>query len=340
MVLVLGDQDVRQCVNMPEAIAAIESMCRDQAEGKALLAGRVNLALPNGWIRLMPGALISSSVLGYKEFHLTRVADAPSPTAHVRYAYHLFDYESGEPLAMMDADYITFMRTAAASGAAIKRLAREDSAVVGIIGSGAEARSHLEATVAVRPIRCARVFSRQPSRREHFADEMSKRLEIEIAPVENVEATIEGADIVVIGTNTAGTGPALAARSLKAAIGTGLHINSIGSTLPTQRELEADVWSFADRIVVDSRRLLTESGDGIAASQAGTIDEQKLVELHEVVAGRASGRSTALEVTLYKSIGTGLQDVAVAYAVYCQGVSRGLGRTIEGFHSIKTVEPN
>lgn len=238
MVLVLADRDVRQCVNMAEAIEAIESMCRDQAEGKALVAGRVNLALPNGWIRLMPGALISSRVLGYKEFHLTHVADAPSPTAHVRYAYHLFDYESGGLLAMMDADYITFMRTAAASGAAIKQLARKDAAVVGVIGSGAEARSHLEATVAVRPVRRAKVFSRQPSRRERFADEMSKRLNIEIAPVERVEAAIQGADILVVGTNTAGTGPALEAQSLKSTTCAGLHINSIGSTLPAQRELE------------------------------------------------------------------------------------------------------
>jgi alanine dehydrogenase len=340
MVLVLADQDVRQCVNMAEAIAAIESMCRDQADGKALVAGRVNLALPNGWIRLMPGALISSRVLGYKEFHLTHVANAPSPTAHVRYAYHLFDYESGELLAMMDADYITFMRTAAASGAAIKQLARKDAAVVGVIGSGAEARSHLEATVAVRSVRRAKVFSRQLLRRERFADEMSKRLNIEIAPVERVEAAIQGADILVVGTNTAGTGPALDARSLRSAAGAGLHINSIGSTLPAQRELGADVWSLADRIVVDSRRLLAESGDGIAATKAGTVDEHKLVELHDVVAGRTAGRSTAAEITLYKSIGTGLQDVAVAHAVYSRATARGLGRTIEGFQSIKTVEPN
>ncbi len=340
MALVLADRDVRQCVTMPEAIAAIESMCHAQAAGQALLAGRVNLPLPNGWMRLMPGALISSGVLGYKEFHLTHVADAPSPTAHVRYAYHLFDYRSGELLAMMDADYITFVRTAAASGAAMKRLAREDAGVLGVIGSGAEARSHVEAAVAVRSIRQARVFSRDPSRRERFAREMSERLGIEITPVARLEGAIEGADIVVVSTNTAGTGPALAAPALKAAAQRGIHINSIGSTLPTQRELDADVWSFADRIVLDSRRLLTESGDGIAAMQAGTIDEQKVTELHEIVAGRSSGRSRADETTLYKSIGTGLQDVAVAYSVYCQATARGLGRNIEEFQSIKTVEPN
>ena len=339
MVLILGDRDIRQCMNMPEAIAAIENMCRDQAEGKALLAGRVNLTLPNGWIRLMPGALISSSVLGYKEFHLTSFADAAKPTAHVRYAYHLFDYRSGELLAMMDADYITFMRTAAASGAAMKRLARADATILGIIGSGAEARSHLEAAIAVRPISTARVFSRQACRRERFADEMSKRFNIEIRPMDRLETTVEGADIVIIGTNTGGTGPAITARSFMSSA-RGIHINSIGSTLPTQRELGADVWSLADRIVVDSRRLLTESGDGIAAMQEKTVDEQKLIELHDVVAERVPGRCTAAEATLYKSIGTGLQDIAVAYAVYRQAEAHGLGQKFDGFQSIKTVEPN
>jgi ornithine cyclodeaminase/alanine dehydrogenase len=336
MALLLSHEEVRRCVSMPDAVEAIESMCQAQAAGSALLADRVNLKLPNGWMRLMPGALVASGVLGYKEFHLTRIAEA---TAHVRYAYHLFDYESGELIAMMDADYLTFVRTAAASGAAIKRLAREDAAALGIIGSGAEARSHLEAAAAVRTIRSAKVFSRDPARRERFASEMSRQLGIDITPVDRPERAIEGADILLVATNTAGTGPALAAHSLKSAK-KGLHINSIGSTLPTQRELEPGVFSFAERIVLDSRRVLTESGDGIAATQAGTLDAAKVAELHEVVSGRAPGRASAAENTLYKSIGTGLQDVAVAHAVYRQALARGLGRRVEAFQSVKSVEPN
>jgi alanine dehydrogenase len=340
MALVLSHEDVRRCLTMSDAAAAIESMCHAQAAGTALLADRVNLPLPNGWIRLMPGALVSSGVLGYKEFHLTRVADAPSPTARVRYAYHLFDYNSGELIAMMDADYLTFVRTAAASAVAIDRLARADANVVGIIGSGAEARSHLEAVAAVRTLKCARVFSRDPARRQRFASQMCERVGIDIAPVDRPEAVVEGADILVVATNTSGTGPALTGQLLKAASHAGLHVNSIGSTSPTQRELDAEVWSFADRIVVDSRRLLNESGDGIAAMQAGTVDQHKVSELYEVVAGRSPGRRTVHENTLYKSIGTGLQDVAVAFSAYQQAVASGLGRKIEGFQSVKTVEPN
>src|SRR5579871_2342750 len=184
MALVLSADDVRQCLDMSRAIAAIESMCEAQAAGTALLADRVSLPLPNGWIRLMPGALVASGVVGYKEFHLTRVPDASPPIAHVRYAYHLFDYSSGELIAMMDADYLTFIRTAAASAAAIKRLARAESAVLGIIGSGAEARSHVEAAAAVRPVKRAKVFSRDPARRQRFASEMSARMKMDIVAVD------------------------------------------------------------------------------------------------------------------------------------------------------------
>jgi len=334
--LVLSSDEVHKCVSMSDAIAAIEDMCRAQAAGTAIGGERLNLRLPNGWMRLMPGALVESGVVGYKEFHLTRIADTE---AHVRYAYHLFDYESGEPLAMMDAEYLTFVRTAAASGAAIKRLAREDAATLGVIGSGSEARSHVEAAAAVRRIRRGRVFSRDAGRRQRFAAEMSKQFGIDMVAVDRQEKAVEGVDILLVATNTAGKGPALAAQSLKNTT-KGLHINSIGSTLPTQRELEPGVWSFADRIVLDSRRLLTESGDAIAATQAGTIDQAKLAELHEVVAGTARGRSSRDETTLYKSIGHGLQDVAVAHLAYRQALAHGKGRKVQGFQSVKTVEPN
>jgi alanine dehydrogenase len=335
--LVLSSDEVHECVSMPDAIGAIEDMCRAQAAGTALGGERLTLKLPNGWMRLMPGALVESGVVGYKEFHLTRIADTE---AHVRYAYHLFDYQSGEPLAMMDAEYLTFVRTAAASGAAIKRLAREDAATLGVIGSGSEARSHVEAAAAVRRIRRGRVFSRDAGRRQRFAAEMSERFGIDMIAVDRQEKAVEGVDILLVATNTAGKGAALEGKALAGSAQKGLHINSIGSTLPTQRELEPGVWSFADRIVLDSRRLLTESGDAIAATKAGTIDQAKLAELHEVVAGSARGRASRDETTLYKSIGHGLQDVAVAHLAYRQALARGKGRKLESFQSLKTVEPN
>jgi alanine dehydrogenase len=338
--LVLTYDDVRQCITTADAIAAIEAMCHEQASGAALHAERVNLKLPNGWMRLMPGALISSGVFGYKEFHLTHVVGSAPPAAEVRYAFHLFDYQTGVPLATMDANFMTAIRTGATSGVAMKYMTRPDSAVLGIVGSGSEARSHVQAAAAVRGIKRAVVFSRSPERREKFARDMEKMTGIEIRPAGRIEDTIKDADILIVGTNTAGVGPALLGEHLAARANQGLHVNSVGSTLPTQRELDPGVWTFADRIVVDSRRLLQESGDGIAATQAGAIQDAKVSELYEVVAGRAPGRNGARESTLYKSIGTGLQDVAVASCIYRQAMAKGLGQKMEPCQLAKVVEPN
>jgi alanine dehydrogenase len=338
--LVLTYDDVRRCIDMADAIDAIEAMCREQAAGTALFADRVNLRLPNGWMRLMPGALVSSGVFGYKEFHLTQVASSAPPAAEVRYAFHLFDYQTGEPLATMDANFMTAIRTGAASGVAMKYLTRPDASVLGVIGSGSEARSHLQAAKAVRDIRKAVVFSRSAERREQFARDMEEATGIEVRPTDRIADAIKDADILLVGTNTGGVGPALMGEQLAPRLKQGLHVNSVGSTLPTQREIDPAVWWFADRIVVDSRRLLQESGDGIAAMQAGAIAESKVSELHEVVAGRAAGRSGPQEATLYKSIGTGLQDVAVAACIYRQARARGLGREMEPCQQPKTVEPN
>jgi alanine dehydrogenase len=336
MPLVLDEAEVRQALGMADAVAAIEAACREQAAGQALTADRVNLRVPNGWLRLMPAALLGSNVLGYKEFHLTRTVEAPDQLAHVRYAFHLFDYARGHCLAMIDANYLTATRTGAAAGVAARYLAPEDAAVVGLIGSGAEARTQLEAMCAVRPIRRAIVYSRSAERRERFAREMGAQLGLEIVAVPEPQQASAAADILVAATNTAGTGPALFGSWLRR----GSHVSSIGSTLPTQREIDPAVWAFADRIVLDTRRVLEESGDALAAREARAIDEARIAELPEVVMGTAAGRTSAEQTTLYKSVGTALQDVAVAYWAYERARARGLGRALPDYQSVKEVEPN
>jgi ornithine cyclodeaminase/alanine dehydrogenase len=336
MPLALTEREIRQSITMADAIAAIEEACREQAAGQALYAERVNMRVPNGWMRLMPAALLTSGVMGYKEFHLTQSVERPESLAHVRYAFHLFDYHRGHQLAMLDANYLTAIRTGAASGAATKYMAPPDARRVGVIGSGAEARSQLEAVAAVRPVEQVTVYSRSPERRERFAREMSALLGCAVVPVNQPERTIADADILIVATNTAGGGPALFGRWLRP----GLHVISIGSTLPTQREIDPEVWSAADRIVVDTRRLLSESGDGIAAVEAGAVTPEAVIELQDVVAGKAAGRGSAAETTLYKSVGTALQDVAVAHRAYQAARARGLGRELPDFASVKDVEPN
>jgi alanine dehydrogenase len=322
MPLVLGDQETRQALTMADAISAIEDACREQVAGTAVAVERRVMWLPNGWMRLMPGALIGSGVMGYKAFHRTG--------SSVRYAVHLFDYTTGEAIALMDGSYITAVRTGAAAGVAVKYLAPASATALGVIGSGSEARAQVDAVGAVRRLRRANVYSRNPERRERFAREMGERLGIEMHAVDTPHKAIEDADVLVVATNTAGSGPALLGRWLQK----GLHINSIGSTLKDQREIDPEVWALADRIVIDSRHVLEESGDGIAAREADAIRESKVAELHEVVAGTSPGRTEAAQTTLYKSVGLGLHDVAVAFRIYRQAQARGLGHYLDDFQAV------
>ncbi|HEY7066551.1 MAG TPA: ornithine cyclodeaminase family protein [Chloroflexota bacterium] len=334
--LVLNEADVRQSLSMADAIAAIEAACHEQAAGDVVYADRVNLRLPNGWMRLMPAGLLASGVIGYKEFHLLRSVEAPEQLAEVRYAFHLIDAVTGRLLAMLDANYLTATRTGAAAGVATKYLALPEASRVGIIGSGAEASTQIDAVAAVRPVEQVKVYSRSPERRERFAREVGRRLGVASVAVDTPRAAIADADILVVATNTAGTGVALQGSWLHRS----LHVNSIGSTLPTQREIDPAVWAFADRIVLDTRRLLDESGDALAAREAGALDERKIAELQDVVTQRAPGRASDGETTLYKSVGTAVQDVAVAFRAYQQARERGLGREVPDYQSVKQVEPN
>src|SRR5262245_10243089 len=207
MVLVLTDDDVRRCLSFDECIDAIERACHEAASG-ALVEARVDIRLPSGWMRIMPAALTRSGVIGYKEFHLVRVEASSAPTAEVRYAIHLFDAVDGSPLAMLDANHLTAMRTASTAALAARYMSPEDARVVSVIGSGAEARAQLEAISRVCGLRRVLVYSRSAERRGAFAVEMAERLGVGVEPVDAPERAVEDAEILVVATNTGGIGPA------------------------------------------------------------------------------------------------------------------------------------
>jgi ornithine cyclodeaminase/alanine dehydrogenase len=158
---------------------------------------------------------------------------------------------------------------------------------------------------------------------------MAQRYGMEIIAAERAESAIDGADIVLTATGTRGGQEALRGEWLQP----GQHVNSIGSTAPEQREIHPSVWRTADCIALDTQRLLHESGDAIVARDAGAIDHAKVRELNQVVAGTASGRTEAQQITLYKSVGTGLQDVAAAYRIYQTARERNLGSDVAEWSS-------
>lgn len=235
----------------------------------------------------------------------------------------LWDSTTGRLLAMMDGRLITEMRTAATSAAATQVLAREDAGVLALLGSGVQARAHLQALGLVRPLREVRVWSRTRAHAETLAHEGAGR-GVPVRVCAAAEEAVRGADLIV--TATSSPRPVV----LGAWVSAGAHINAVGAPRPDWRELDTTAVTRA-RLFVDSRAgALAESGDILQPLREGAIDETHLVaEIGEVLAGRARGRQSAAEVTLFKSLGMAVEDVATAAYVYDQARARGVGQLVD-----------
>ncbi len=328
MTLVLNASDVERAATMPALIEAIEKGLHEEALGRAEAPPRLNIATDNGWFRVMPAVVNESGVMGYKAFTITNKVGA-------RYLIAVFDTADGRLLALMDAHYLTAARTGATAGIGTKLLARQDSRLAGVIGSGLEARTNLEAVCCVRQIEQVRVFSTTPERRELFAREMSARLSVEITPVDSPQQAVQDADIVVVATNTMGKPDPVAYKGQW--MQPGQHINSIASTMPRQREIDPDAMATAECILVDSKaQMEEESGDILTAMQEGKYDAGKVFELKQALIGQAPIRSRDDQITLFKSVGTAVQDVMSGLAVYKEAQRLSLGQDIGEFLDLKT----
>jgi alanine dehydrogenase len=284
----LDETAVRHFLRMEEVIPLMERALADFSSGKVVQPMRVMVPVAEhqGFLGLMPaytGAALGTKLVAFYP-HNTDV-----PTHHATIL--LFKPDTGEPLATMDGRLITEVRTAAVSAVATQRLARSDASVLAIIGSGVQARSHLEALRLVRNFQEVRVWS--PRRAATFAKEHSVRA------AASAEEAVRGADVVV--TATTSSTPVLSGQWLSP----GAHINAVGAPRPDWRELDDEVLRHA-RIYVDSREAaMKESGDVIAAGKI-------FAEIGEVVSGAQPGRRSAEDVTLFKSLGLAVEDVATA----------------------------
>jgi alanine dehydrogenase len=303
---------VRETITMADAIESLRTANGAFAAGEIVESPRVNLMIPTGFLRLMAASWPNQKLVGYKEFHRCN--------GLVRFAYHLYDMESGEPLAIVDANHLTALRTGACGGLAADLLAAQDADVLAVIGTGNEARSQVDAVCAVRGIRRVQAFGRDPERRKAFCAEIEERHDVEAIPMIDGRGALAGAQIIAVATNTGTTGPAFFGEWIG---DDPVHINSIGSTIPRQREIDEHVWKHVERIVIDAALLLEESGDALEARRHGTIDESKIALLGDVIAGTSEGRTDPSQRTLYKSVGSALQDLTVAAFVYRQVSSRG-----------------
>jgi alanine dehydrogenase len=319
--LLLTHADVQACVSMADAIAAMEQAFAEEGEGAALLPQRINMKAGNGWLRVGPVALEKSGFTGFKAMNL-------APGHGLRYQVHLYRIESGELLSIMDAQHLTTLRTGATSAVATRRLARKGPAVVALLGSGVEARAQLEAMQVAGFVRSARVFSPTEANRAQLAADFRKAFAMEIVPVASAREAVEGSELVLAAVKS--TSPVLLGSWLRP----GMHVNSVGTARRDQREIDEETFRRSARIVVDTRKgVFEEAGDAIAARDL--VEPEQVHELCELVCGKAPGRTSDDEITLFKSVGTGIQDIALAGVIYERARKQGRGTDIGAFPYLK-----
>lgn len=322
--LLLTQDDVEALLPMAECMDAVEEALRSLARGAATLPLRSIHWRPDrrGALGLMPAFTDGPELLGVKVisyFPANLGSDLDSHQGMVL----LFEAGRGRPLAILDASSITAIRTAAASGVATRALARAEAGDLAILGSGTQARSHLEAMRAARTLRRVRVWSRDAAHARAFAERESERAGLPIEPMPTARQAVSGADLVC--TTTSSAEPVLCGEWLTA----GAHINAVGACFPTARELDGPAVARS-RLFVDRREsALHESGDYLIAKQERWITEAHILgELGDVLLGRLAGRVAPGDITLFKSLGLAVEDVAAAHHVLTRARANGVGTRV------------
>ena len=314
MPLWLTESDVRAVLSLGDLMPAMESALAAFSASEVDQPVRTAIELrPRAFFGLMPAYQRTASALGAKLVSVIPENAARGLPTHLA-AISLFDPETGELTAVMDGRYITELRTAAASAISARLLARDDAGVLAILGSGVQARSHLEAFRLVRRFRAVRVWSPTPEHLRAFAAQCG----VDAAP--SAAEAVRGADVVLLATNM--VTPAIE----NGWVGDGAHVIAIGACRPSQREIDPVLVARA-RLFVDSRAAaLQESGDIVQTIREGRIAPDHIAaELGDVIAGRVRGRTAPGEVTLFKSLGLAIEDVAAAALVYRRARASGRG---------------
>ena len=316
MPLLLTETDVKAILTMPMALEAVETSFRRLADGSAVSHSRQRLRLTGkGFLHYMAASDATGGYLGLKIYTV-------SPSG-ARFLVPLFSGQSGDMVALIEANYLGQMRTGAASGVATRVMARQDARSAGIIGTGLQARTQLEAVALARKLERVRAFGRSAERREQFSRDMTQRIGVPVQPVPSAEEAVRGADILITSTNT--TNPVVEGRWLER----GMHINAIGSNFPDRRELDAEAIGRAGVIAADSvEQSKIEAGDLIQLYGQDASRWKAVHELSDMVAGKIPGRTGPDQITLFKSNGIAIEDIVVAGRIYEIARERGRGRDV------------
>jgi len=311
---------------MRECITAVEEAFRELSLGSAILPHRVGLTVPieDGWLGVMPAFLAKARSLTTKIVTVYPYNLKSHGIPNVLATVVLNDVETGRVEAIMDGTQITAMRTGAVSGVATKYLARTDARRVGLFGAGVQARKQLQAIQEVRRIESMMVYDTDKELAKVLALQASAKGDVQASAENNPDTVVENSDIIA--TATTSPTPVFNGHLLRP----GTHINAIGAFTPSTREVDTAAVSTS-KIVVDSiEAALEEAGDILIPLREGAIRREDIrAELGEIVTGKKEGRSSENDRTLFKSVGLGIQDAAVARLVFQKAKQLGVGMELD-----------
>jgi ornithine cyclodeaminase/alanine dehydrogenase-like protein (mu-crystallin family) len=313
--LYLTEADVRELLDMEIAIDVVEEAFRQLASGGAVNVPRARARAEGIYLHTMSAVLPSLGCAGWKAY---------TTTSHgARFHVALYSTKTAELTALIEANFLGQLRTGAASAVATECMARPDAKVVGLFGSGRQARTQLKGVCSVRKVELVEVYSRDEERCRQFAELMSEWCNTKVVPSRNPDDVAAEKDIVICATSS--RTPLFEGRVLDE----GTHLNVIGSNFLNKAEVDATTVRRADTIVCDSiEQCRLEAGDFVEALEAGAVEWSNMHELADVVAGRQTGRKTAECITLFKSVGLALEDVALAARLVELAEKEGLGQRL------------
>lgn len=323
MVLTLSEQDVQRAISMADGVRLIETAFRHHANGETTVLPRVSLAVPDaaGMFRIMAASVPSVGVFGLKTltgYPGRRLA------GQTYFAILLFDVTTGALCAVIAANFLTGIRTGAASGVAAKYLSRPDARRLGIIGAGVQAKFQVAALMEVRRLAQVKVFDLDRVRAATFARDIESEFGSRAVVVESARQAVEGSDLVVAVTTSRET--VVRGEWFEP----GMHVSGVGANAPAKRELDGMAFARSKVVVDFTEQALQEAGDLQEAVRTGAITVEHIhAELGDVLTGRKGGRANDEEITLFKSVGVAVEDIATASFVYERALAAGIGRSLE-----------
>jgi alanine dehydrogenase len=323
MILVLSEPDVASALSMADGVRVVEQALQQHSRGGGVVMPRISADVPGngGAFRVMCAILPETGFFGLKT--LTGYPGRRL-VGETYFAVLLFSCDDGALRAIIAGDKLTGIRTGAASGVAARHLARADARVLGVIGAGVQARYQVAALKEVRPLMQVRIFDIDSAKAEAFAREIERDLEVEARAVGHAREAVVGCDLVV--TITASKTPVLDGNWLEE----GVHVSGAGSNTPAKCELDGTAFRRSKVIVDFKDQALKEAGDMQAAIRSGAMSEEAIhAELGELLMGKKSARENDREITLFKSVGMAVEDIATASFAYHQALAGGLGTYID-----------